>query len=286
MPQVHTYEVHSRFGDLRATSNLSRLQLAALYAATSSLVPEPLSRMTGVQMASALLRQCWKNSPLSPDEALQVECISSLGGHLSPCLRLQAHELRLSAAQLSHLHVGPTSSTSGCPLGERPLVSDAAIDYLHGKLGAVSFQGWCHNPRAMLSRDEEVRAMAGTRRPLTVAPPAWFRSGIHRRTEVPDCPVADTWVAKIESQIITSCIMLTPSRMSTPALPIKESPRALPLETEMLEELERSWEAWHSAPVASLPAGLTDAQLRNKLQAWKVCCSRCCIKRVMSLEAK
>lgn len=42
--QVHAYEVHGRFGDLRALSVAARLQLAALYTATSMLLPEPLSR--------------------------------------------------------------------------------------------------------------------------------------------------------------------------------------------------------------------------------------------------
>jgi hypothetical protein len=60
-PQVHCYEVHSRFGDLRATSVLARLQLAALYAATSTMLPEPLRRMTGAQMAMVLIRQCSGN---------------------------------------------------------------------------------------------------------------------------------------------------------------------------------------------------------------------------------
>ena len=45
--QVHCHEVHPRFGDLRAPCISSRLQLAALYAATSTMLPEPSSRMTG-----------------------------------------------------------------------------------------------------------------------------------------------------------------------------------------------------------------------------------------------
>ncbi len=52
--QAHCYEVHGRFGHLLAPSVLARLQLAALYAACSSLLPEPASQLTGAQMAMEL----------------------------------------------------------------------------------------------------------------------------------------------------------------------------------------------------------------------------------------
>ena len=55
--QVHRYEVHPRFGHLVASDVLSRLQLAAMYAATSTHLPEPVSKMTGAQMAAELVRQ-------------------------------------------------------------------------------------------------------------------------------------------------------------------------------------------------------------------------------------
>lgn len=43
------YNVHERFGHLRADSVAGRLHLAALYAATSTLVPEPRMQTTGKQ---------------------------------------------------------------------------------------------------------------------------------------------------------------------------------------------------------------------------------------------
>ena len=43
----HTYEVCSRFGHLKASTIEARLQLAALYTATASLLPEPRAKMTG-----------------------------------------------------------------------------------------------------------------------------------------------------------------------------------------------------------------------------------------------
>ena len=55
--QMHCYEVHPRFGHLQAPSiDEARLQLAALYAATSTLLPEPRSNLTGAQTAVQLVR--------------------------------------------------------------------------------------------------------------------------------------------------------------------------------------------------------------------------------------
>ncbi len=49
--------MHSRLGSLHANNIAARLQLAALYAATSTLLPEPGSGMTGAEMAMQLVRQ-------------------------------------------------------------------------------------------------------------------------------------------------------------------------------------------------------------------------------------
>ena len=240
--------------------------------------------MTGAQLASTLLRQCWGNSPLSPEEDAQVENIASLGGHLAPCLILQAQELRLSATQLAPLHI-----TSGPPLGEGPKLDpdapiNAAISYLHEALDN-EFQGWCHDHRLRLSHDEEFRVMSGMRMPrASSAPPAWFRSGIHRNLNIPDRPVADTCVKEMEERIVAICVTLTaaPPPGDIPAFPLKESPQALPLETEMLKELKGSWEAWHTTPTASLAENLTPETLSIQLQAWKVRARICDFHRLVA----
>lgn len=80
--QAHTYDVHPRFGHLVAGSIRARLQLAALYAATASLLPEPGSRMTGAQTAMALVRQSWGMQPLGEDEVQLLQDMPALGGEL------------------------------------------------------------------------------------------------------------------------------------------------------------------------------------------------------------
>lgn len=60
----------------------ARLQLAALYAAAGSLLPEPGSRATGAQLAMQLVRQCWGMRPLAAAELDLLLTTARLGGEL------------------------------------------------------------------------------------------------------------------------------------------------------------------------------------------------------------
>ena len=262
--QVHAFEVHARFGDLRAPSKLARLQLAALYAATSSLLPEPHSRMTGAQMAMQLLRQCWSNSPLTPEERRQLDSVGQLGGHLAAGLRPLVHELHLSAMQLAHLHI--MSSADGDP----PVGTDANCTYIQ-ESSAGCFQGWAKNPRMLLSDEEELRALGGARRPGGCPPPPWFWSGSCHSQSVPACPVNAAWVVQMEAEVC-HCVTESAGR-AAPPYPLSMMAGALPLEKAMHDELEASWQATHQAPTFSL--GLSRADLAERLKNWQVCGTEC-----------
>lgn len=79
---IYVYDIHSRFETIRARSGASaieaRLQLAALYAATGSLAPEPVSQCTGLEMACDLVRQSWVNRPLHENEMRHLKSIIKL----------------------------------------------------------------------------------------------------------------------------------------------------------------------------------------------------------------
>lgn len=263
--QVHAFEVHARFGDLRSPSKLARLQLAALYAATSTLLPEPLSRKTGAHMALQLLRQCWGNSPLTPEEGQQLDSVGWLGGHLAAGLRLLVHEFHLSATQLAHLHVGGSGAVTGVPA----LDPDAGTCYSEEAL-AGSFQGWSVNPHMLLSDEEELRATDGATRSRGPAAPPWFQSGSCRTQSIPPCQLApaSAWVEAIERDI-SRCVSVPTAGGTVPPYPLKLM-GALPLERAMHAELETSWQAWHSAPVPTLGPGLETSR-QQRLQTWQAC---------------
>jgi len=65
--QTCVFEVHPRFGTLESPPGAkdSRLQLAAIYAACGTELPEKQSSRTGGEVSLELLRQSWSNKPFS-----------------------------------------------------------------------------------------------------------------------------------------------------------------------------------------------------------------------------
>lgn len=259
--KVNAIEVHGRFGDLRATSIPARLQLAEIYAATGTLLPEPSSRMVGGHMAMRLLRQCWTNRPLLEGELAQLGRVCRLGGHLVPGLWMLARELQLSAFQLSFLYPGADSAKAPDP--DDPLFEDACILYQQQSKG---IGGWQANTRGLLSHQEEWRLLGKHSEVSKQGPPLWMRQ-MHATgdglIDIDSCPVKDDVISQTE-QLISSWVTEStpPDADCLPPYPLalasagKQAP--LPLEQAMHDELRSSWEAFHSASAPSrlrLPPG-------------------------------
>ncbi len=280
--QVHAYEVHPRFGYLRAGANLPRLQLAALYAATCCLLPEPGSGLTGTQTALKLLRQCWTNQPLTPEQAQQLQSVARLGGHLAPALHLLAYELHLSSSQVQHYQSrvlaaeGTTCNSSGSSCTDLPALDpDAGTAYLLSSCQVLP-GGFPAQHRLRLSPEEEARTL-GSACSAQVARgmPAWQRLGQCTPVDrsVPDCPVAGGYVTAQEQALLQ--LVQQPQvpaaagavaadgqsdSGSVPPYPLKVPAAAgggaapgegLWLEQDMHVQLERSWQAHHSRVVAT-----------------------------------
>ncbi|GIL51275.1 hypothetical protein Vafri_7114, partial [Volvox africanus] len=211
--KAHCYEVHGRFRHLRATSIPARLQLAALYAATGTLLPEPLSNCTGGQTAMELLRQCWSDRPLSTEALRQLRSVDQLGGHLTPGLRLLARELEASAEQLRLLHEA-TEGTSSPGIGVSD--ADAGTSYFQERQSILQPGGWGPNPRGLLTASEERRTLGVVvgRMPA----PLWLRLGHYKRIEVPEpLPVDSGYVVGVEQQL--SAMVMGPEADSRKTIP-------------------------------------------------------------------
>mmetsp|Transcript_13081 Transcript_13081/g.38023 ORF Transcript_13081/g.38023 Transcript_13081/m.38023 type:complete len:815 (+) Transcript_13081:3697-6141(+) len=261
--QVHKYEFHPRFGYLQASSKLARLQLAALYAATSSLLPEPLSGATGAQTALQLIRMNWSNVPLTKEEHQQLTSIPILGGHHCSSLGVLAHELLLSSEQLGFLHHDLDE-----PRPKLQFNTDVGNCYLQ-EMKQQAYKGWVSNPRSLLEPEEEYRALGGMRSQQATAEHS-FRDGRCHMYEVASCPVGADVVPQIENEIL-GCVSHSPP-VSPPAYPLNAqnllaSVRALPLEQAMHAELESSWIAWHGTENPKLQLSRHD--LKTRLLAWK-----------------
>jgi hypothetical protein len=123
----HVYEMNPRFGMIEARGGPSaieaRLQLAAIFAATGTALPEITTRQTGGEVAMELMRQCWKADPHTIDELEQLSSLHGLS-RLTPGVALMAEELGTCARELRFLHP-PTTGTGRPRPGRRRRVHSA-----------------------------------------------------------------------------------------------------------------------------------------------------------------
>lgn len=270
--------MHERFDYLTAPCLTSRLQLAALYAASSTLLPEPRSQLTGAQTAMQLVRHSWTNEPLKSQEQQHLQDTARMGGFLAPALRLLCAELAASAAQLQHLHVpetgagaaarrsgaggggGAASSTTSSTSTLVQLLSsssgpsgskvDDVSEYLlqaHAPVPA----GFAASPRQQLTAEEEGWLMHTSSVGLSTAvrsTPDWQRWGRYQLVEqLPEFPVRALYVQCAEAAL--KSLVETPQQPTQPpAFPLRVPDSAVPVAQDMMQELEHSWQCYHSHP--------------------------------------
>jgi hypothetical protein len=276
--QFHKYEVHERFGHLKAPSGrLARLQLAALHAATGSLLPEPDSQATGGQTAMQLLRESWSTQPMTQEELQQLQSASRLGGYLAPGLAMLACDLEASSCMLQHLYTDGCSSTAvkvaAVEDGVQELDVDAANSYrLQAKKALPG--GFSLHPNLQLTAAEEqwlLGTSRGTSSNATSTLPAWrrFSSLYNAIGQLPTFPVDAAFVEETEMQLEQLVIPATKPAVIPPyPLICKEQ---VPLEKQMHEELKASWEHHKLNPEPTE----TVANVQDRMQDIKVkivCC--------------
>ena len=112
--QFFQYDIHPRFKTLEGQSISERLFLAALFAATKSIVPAYALGMTGEEQACILVRQCQLNRPFSPIELHILLNLKGLSRGKSATLSLLCHDLQRSAFEFDFLHhpSEPTAESS------------------------------------------------------------------------------------------------------------------------------------------------------------------------------
>jgi hypothetical protein len=249
--------VHPRFHHLVAPDIPERLQLAALYAATSSLLPEPTSGLTGAQTALRLLRQCWHNGSLSDTQeavrqavVTQLQQVAALGGHLLPALHLMVDHLQVSMVYLdAHLYSEPGAAPKARYQVQGPC---AAADAYRQQLEQQLPGGFPLHPYSQLTAAEEQELWQGRSQVgVTRRVPLW-RSlrGQFTPLEVPTCPVLSTFVAECEEQL-AKWVERAPNRPAGNSYPLKPvglgpGGAVLQLEKDMHADLQASWEVHHA----------------------------------------
>jgi hypothetical protein len=232
-------------------------------------------------MAMQLLRQSWKNHPLSPQEAAQLHSVGSLSVQ-APGLRLLAHELLLSTSELSHLWPPSNSPTQPLPA----LDLDAGICYLKeaAPSSSIGWRGFSPNPRTLLTPMEEQRVLGI--HPKPAPQPSWLRE--MRQTgrfqlHMAHSPVPEDLVTSLEAQLY-SLVRTSPPQSHMPPYPLSSSSSSsssnTPLEAETHKDLQASWDAHHTLPVAEINLGKEALQEHitylkvNRMSLFELC--KCC----------
>ena len=149
---IHAYDVHPRLKKLSASCIEARLQLAVLYAATGSLLPEQGSQKTGAERAVELLRESWVNRPLKKREKDHLDAIREFDEHV-PSLSLLCQDIMQSSQELSFLHTASSEGGRICHGSFDQHISDAASDYI------VRKQAGTLNERVKLASYEELNVL-------------------------------------------------------------------------------------------------------------------------------
>jgi hypothetical protein len=279
--QVFQYSVHGRFRYLTAPFTTSRLQLAALYAASSTLLPEPRSQLTGAATAMQLVKHSWTNEPLSTEQQQHLQDISTLGGFLAPALKLLCHDLAASSSQLQHLHVpetgagaaarqahagtepfsnqGSTFTTTG---NVQPVLdTDAVTEYLV-QTRSQGVAGFPASPRLQLTPEEEGWLLHTG--PLSLSgsahsTPPWRRFDAYKEiSTLPKLSVDGEYVQQAEAAL--AALVQHPARpKQLPAFPLPQlEDSTVPVAQRMMDELRDSWDCHqqHPAPERLVPGAL------------------------------
>ena len=242
--RFHVYEQHPRFQTLEPkagpTAINARLQLAALYAASGTEVPEARSKQTGGEVAMELVRQSWTSSPMTLDETRQLKSIPTFG-QLTPALPLVCYEIDSCSHELHCLWPSskPKTALEACDC-------DSATEYTQRKQRSQL------NSRALLTADEERRVlgrMVSVRRcgtlPLTGS------------LDVPHFTSSAADITEIEQALRAMLIHEAPPE-----------PRDFPLSDSHNNELGRSlaadlaesWQAYQRCPAVRLASELKELE--------------------------
>ena len=184
---LHCFEVHSRFNQVRGKTIHAHLQLAAIYAASASSLPDTISHMTGAEVSLELIAWCWTNQPLSPKERHSLANVLQVCNH-TPALEIRCRDLQRRSEQLHFLHGQPAH---GQPVwDERGRV---VAEY------AYEARQRFRNPRRLLTRIEEVSILGEA----TLESWPWSAVALDDQILVPmpTLPCADDYVEDVEKAL-------------------------------------------------------------------------------------
>mmetsp|Transcript_33769 Transcript_33769/g.49019 ORF Transcript_33769/g.49019 Transcript_33769/m.49019 type:complete len:1441 (+) Transcript_33769:465-4787(+) len=222
----YSYDAHERFGYFQAPDITSRLYLALIFCASSTLLPNKRYNATGAEVALDLVRKSWKNTPLSDEQSALVEMIQKHAWHF-PALSLLCDDLLSSSNQMRFLDKKTVVGR----------FSDAATEYINSKLSM--------NFRSSLSPEEEIRFLSYNISTDLLERPTLPR---HGRIEVNPHDTEGNLLLISAEKILRSLYTYLVNNSLISEFPItrsKLSPSNV-IGNVVIDDLENSWNAFHS----------------------------------------
>ncbi|CAM9896127.1 unnamed protein product, partial [Ectocarpus fasciculatus] len=248
--KVFSYSLHRRWNQPDAGGLSARLQLAAMFAATGTLLPDPRAGKTGSEKAMELVRRCSVNHPLQPGDRDQLLTVLDLSG-TTPALALLCGDLLESSNCVDFLH--PTAPLEPLPPGVLRGLEEAATAYE----GEGETSRW--NIRRRLTAVEEVRIFGGR---VAGARPFKRQRRVFEfgSVDVPRCPVSAEAVHAAEVAVwdVKDFMMASTTSSSYVSHAGQAYPLEVPLDGDVLTEdmhaeLRGSWEAHQLSPPQHSP---------------------------------
>ncbi|RHY80745.1 hypothetical protein DYB31_006324 [Aphanomyces astaci] len=222
-----TYDFAPHSNQLSAYSIVGRLQLAAIFAASSSSVPDPHLNMTGSEMALILLRQCWVSRPWTELEASKLANLASFA-YKEPALAILCERFAKQALDRAFLYVAVPAEPNHAP---NELVNTSKCE----------LRGWntqtmpWNDLRRGLQPHEMIEAFGPIPRPRRHDSPP----GSYSVSSIPPCPVSKDVVAIVERSVLS--MVEYQSKTSSRPYPLKKQKLNNSIEAHVGSLLEKSW---------------------------------------------
>lgn len=263
------YTLHGRWGQLVAEGIFGRLQLAAMFSATGTLLPDIRAGMAGSEKAMELVRRCMVNHPLQDSDKKQLSSIIELSG-LNPALALLCGDLLASSTELIFLHCLKPQAAVPPALGD--VLDDASTAY-QGECAALEW-----NRRRRLTATEEIRVLGGRGGGLRVLPGHGRALPAYGSVVLPNCPVSAAEVAAVEVELwnMKDILVSTGSNENkghmcgTAGETMQPYPLRVPRDADILTkekhaELQTSWRVYQQALPARVQVHPTVLECFRKL---------------------
>ena len=228
------FDAHSRFHNFCSTCIDGRLELAALYAATSTHVPDSRCGMTGDEFAMQLVRECWTNRPLSELELFYLNSDQQFC-FKTPALYLLCSDLIENTSRLYFLFPNMEGTGRSGRHEDDDLLSDMTTAYRNFRHTSTSFLP-VH--RKSLTVAEETSILGGCSAFGTLSPKLIYQK---ETVNIEGSPVCQNFVDYVSMKLVSE-VTAVKAGPEMPVFPLSAQLLcSTTVGTEVYTELNESW---------------------------------------------